>query len=101
MYQAFLICKLFMIKLLCFILGFTGQVHAQMLEEIFVNLRKHYRGVNFTALEFGQLIQSQGGCRIGCGTDGQCQQQFVGVESGVFAAQMIDFQVLYRFNDYG
>ena len=44
--------------ILCLILGFAGQIHAQTLENLFIHSGEDHRRVNLAATQFTQLLHS-------------------------------------------
>jgi len=51
----FLIFILFMIKTVIFVLGLAGNIDAEALERIYINLRKKDGRMDLAALEFSQF----------------------------------------------
>ena len=47
------------------------------------------RGMCLTAAQLGELFQCGGGKGVADGGGGQCDQDFVGMQTGVDAAQMV------------
>lgn len=88
--------KLFlMIHPVCFLIGgLAGQIHAQLLHGIHIHAGQDDGGVHIAALQVGELLE--GGCSSGIlrGRAGQGNQDLVGVQTGVFAAQIVGLEGL-------
>ena len=57
--------------------------------------------MSLTAAELGQLVHGQLGSGIGGGTDGEGDQNFIGVQPGVVIAQVAGLEILNGFDNYG
>ena len=79
------------------IAGFTGDVHAQLLEQVFIHPGEDDGGVGFAAAQGAELLHGPLCQRIGHGADGKGFQRFVGMETGVMSAQMAYLQMLILF----
>ena len=88
--------KLFlMIHPVCFLIGgLAGQIHAQLLHGVHIHAGQDDRGVHIAALQVGELLE--GGCSSGIlrGRAGQGNQDLVGVQAGVLAAQIVGLEGL-------
>ena len=73
------------------IFGLAGQMHAQSSKHFFIYRRKKNRGVYLTIFQLGNLRQCQVGILIGGCTDGQCNENFISMQPGIFTAQIIRF----------
>ena len=67
---------------------------AQLTQDIFIFVGQHHSRMSFAAFEVAQLLHSMCGILIFHGCDRQSHQDFIGVESRIAAALMIDFQSL-------
>ncbi len=88
-------------KLLGLVIGFAGQIDAQIAEDIVVYLRKQYRRMGFAASQPAQLLEGQLRRRVGSGADRQRHQHLVSVQPGVFVAQIAGFQPLNWLDEIG
>ena len=83
---------LFMVHAVVFFVGrFAGQVHAQLFQGVVVDAGEDDRGVHIAALQVGDLFHSLGGVLILGNRAGQRDQNLVGVQAGVLAAQVVRF----------
>ena len=80
--------------------GFVGNVDAEAAEEVFVYFGENDRGMCVAAVEEIELIDGAGGAFVGNGADGQSDQRFIGVETGVMVAHMVHFEMLDRFDEF-
>ena len=64
-----------MIQFVAFVLGLTGQVDAEFLENARVDLGQDHGGVDFKSLEVLQLIDGRLGVGIGDSRDGERDRQ--------------------------
>ena len=79
----------------CFLIGgLAGQIHAQLLHGIHIHAGQDDGGVHIAALQVGELLE--GGCSSGIlrGRAGQGNQDLVGVQTGVLAAQIVGLEGL-------
>ena len=79
----------------CFLIGgLAGQIHAQLLHGIHIHAGQDDSGVHIAALQVGELLE--GGCSSGIlrGRAGQGNQNLVGVQTGVLAAQIVGLEGL-------
>lgn len=79
----------------CFLIGgLAGQIHAQLLHGIHIHAGQDDGGVHIAALQVGELLE--GGCSSGIlrGRAGQGNQDLVGVQTGVLAAQIVGLERL-------
>ena len=79
----------------------AGDVGPQSAEELVVGVGEDDRGMDFTAPQVVQLLHSHGGVLVGNGADGEGYEQFVGVHTGVFRAQVLYLEVLDGGYDLG
>ena len=75
-----------------------GQFDAETFEGLDINLRQHDGGVNLAAAQFFELFQGDLRVFVGSGAHGQCDQNFIGVETRVAASEVLDFQLLDRLD---
>ena len=84
-----------MIHPVCFLIGgLAGQIHAQLLHGVHIHAGQDDGGVHIAALQVGELLE--GGCSSGIlrGRAGQGDQDLVGVQAGVLAAQIVGLEGL-------
>ena len=74
--------------------GIAGQIHAQFVQRVAVHTGQNHRGVDIAALQLGQLGQRRGGVGVVGRRAGQRDQQFIGMQPGILAAQVGGFQRL-------
>ncbi len=75
-----------MIQFFVLVNGIDGYVDAQFAKDILIFLWKDDGGVDFAALELAELFHGQVSFLIVHGSDGQGNQQFIGMEARVFVA---------------
>ena len=81
--------------------GVAGDIHAQAVEGLAVHAGEDDRRVHVAALEVGQLVQSSLGVFVLQDGAGQGDQNLVGVEAGILAAEIGGLQLLDRLNGPG
>ena len=81
--------------------GLTGQIHSQPIEGIHVHAGQDDGGVDVAALELGELMEGQRGGLVLSSRAGQRDQNFIGVQAGVPAAQIVRLQGLDGLNGTG
>ena len=74
--------------ILCSVFGFTGQVHTQALEHLFIHRGKNHGRVNVAAPQLAQLLHGQLCGGIGGCADGQGDQHLISMEPRISVAQM-------------
>ena len=79
--------QLMVLAVLFLVDGVAGQVHPQTVQGAAVHAGKQHGGVYITALEVGQLVHGCCGKLAGSSRAGQGDQDLVGVQAGVLAAQ--------------
>ena len=81
--------------------GLTGEVHPQTLEGVGVHAGQDDGGVHIAALELGELPQRDGGSLILGGRAGQRDEDLIGVQAGVAAAEVVGLEGLDRLDGAG
>ena len=76
----------------------TGQVHAQPFDGIGVHTGQDDGRVHVAAFQHGELTQGLGGSLVLGSRAGKGNQDLVGMQAGVLAAQIIGFQGLDGLN---
>ena len=76
----------------------TGQVHTQPFDGIGVHTGQDDGRVHVAAFQLGELAQGLGGSLVLGSRAGKGNQDLVGVQAGVLAAQIIGFQGLDGLN---
>ena len=90
-----------MIQLFGLVLGLAGEVDTQAAEGVLVHVGEDNRGVGLAAPQLFQLGHGQLGGGVGGRADGQGDEDFIGVQPGVHAAQMGGLQLLDGLDDNG
>ena len=90
---------LFMEEFFHLIARLAGNVHAQLLEQVFVHMRQDDRRVGVAAVEAVHLLDGVRGRGVGDSADRQSDQQLVRMQARVVIAQMLHFEMLDRGND--
>ena len=79
----------------------TGEVHPQTLDGVGVHAGQDDGGVHIAALELGELLQCDGGSLILGGGAGQRDEDLIGVQAGVVAAEVVGLEGLDRLDGTG
>ena len=74
--------------------GLAGEVHPQTLDGVRIHTGQDDRGVHITALELGELLQSDSSRLILGGRAGQRDQDLIGVQAGIPAAEVVGLEGL-------
>ena len=93
--------RLFMEQLFGLITRFTGQTYAELAESGFVDGGEDNGGMGLAVAQFRELLKSLSRDGIQRGADGQSDQHFVGVQTGVMIAEVVCFEILNRLNHIG
>ena len=88
--------RLFLVILAVFLLigGLAGEVHSQTLDGVRIHAGQDDRGVHVAALELGELLQSDSSRLILGGRAGQRDQDLIGVQAGIPAAEVVGLEGL-------
>lgn len=88
--------RLFLVILAVFLLigGLAGEVHPQTLDGVRIHAGQDDRGVHIAALELGELLQSGSSRLILGGRAGQRDQDLIGVQAGIPAAEVVGLEGL-------
>ena len=81
-----------------FIHRFRCKPDSQFLEGLDIDFRQHDRGMDLTVFQLGKLLQGDLRIFVGCGAHGEGNEDLVRVEARVFAAEIIDLQLLDWLN---
>ena len=88
-----------MIQLFGLISRFTGQVYAQFFKGAVIDLRENHRRMSLASPQQRKLIHRQFRGGVSRCADGKGNEDFIGMQPRVVAAQIFGFQLLNRFND--
>ena len=88
--------RLFLVILAVFLLigGLAGEVHPQTFDGVRIHAGQDDRGVHVAALELGELLQSDSSRLILGGRAGQRDQDLIGVQAGIPAAEVVGLEGL-------
>ena len=81
-----------------FIHCFAGELDSQFFEDLDIYIREHHRGMRLAAVKLRKLRESKPCILTVCGAGGQRDQNFVCVETRIFALQIVYFQFLDRLD---
>ena len=89
-----------MIELFGLVMRLAGEVHAELFENAGIDLREHDGGMDLAAGKLGKLRERELRDRVGRRRNGQRNQHFVGVQTGVVVAETLDLELLDRLDAY-
>ena len=91
--------SLSVIELLCLVYRFASEVDAELAEHVEVDGAHHRRGVSIAVLKVAYLLHRKLCYRVGSGTDSKRDKDFVGMESRIVVAHVVDLEVRYRLDN--
>ena len=86
-------------QLFCLIFWLAGKVHAEFAEGVRIDLRQNYGGMNLGITEIGKVRHRAGGDLAVRRSDGERDQDLVGMKARIVIAEIFDFQLLNRLQN--